>query len=230
MKFNDFEQTMSTERLQKYVIACNGNTRKAMTLYRLNLKASQEMFTIVSCFEVALRNAIDSILTQRFGQHWLRDSISNGGILSGSNTRLTRNIITKAYNELQRRNSYKPSKLLSTMEFGVWKYMFSPAQYRATGQCLLQVFPNKPRSTRTTQYNNTYLFNELDKVNSLRNRIAHHEPIIFVTGNVHADVSYILNEYQKIQTLFMWMGIDSHSLLFGLDHVIQVCQDIDKLE
>lgn len=33
-----------------------------MTLYRLNLRLSQEMFTIVSCLEVALRNAIDSII------------------------------------------------------------------------------------------------------------------------------------------------------------------------
>lgn len=73
------------------------------------------------------------------------------------------------------------------------------------------------------------MFNELDKVNSLRNRIAHHEPIIFVPNNLHADVSYILNEYQKIQTLFMWMGIDSRSLLFGLDHVVPVCQEIDKM-
>lgn len=219
---------MSRERLQKYVLACNGDTRKAMTLYRLNLKASQEMFTVVSCFEVALRNAIDGILTQRLGLHWLRDSVQSGGIFSGNNTRLTRNIIANAYNELQKRGSYIPSKLLSSMEFGVWKYMFSPVQYRVTGQCLLQAFPNKPRSTRTIQYNNTYIFNELDKVNSLRNRIAHHEPIIFVSGNKCADVSYILNEYQKIHTLFTWMGVDSHSLLFGLDHVINVCQEIDK--
>lgn len=229
MKFNDFEHIMSSERLQKYVYACNGDTRKAMTLYRLNLKASQEMFTIVSCFEVALRNAIDNILTQRFGQHWLRDSVQTGGMLSGNNIHRTRNIIVNAYNELQRHNIYMPSKLLSSMEFGVWKYMFSPAQYRATGQCLLRAFPNKPRSTRTMQYNNTYMFNELDKVNSLRNRIAHHEPIIFVPNNTHADVSYILNEYQKIQTLFMWMGIDSRSLLFGLDHVVSVCQEIDRI-
>lgn len=144
MKFNDFEHIMSSERLQKYVCACNGDTRKAMTLYRLNLKASQEMFTVVSCFEVALRNAIDNILTQRFGQHWLRDSVQTGGMLAGSNTHRTRNIIVNAYNELQRHNIYVPSKLLSSMEFGVWKYMFSPAQYRATGQCLLQAFPNKP--------------------------------------------------------------------------------------
>ena len=49
--------------MERYVTACGGDTRKAMTLYRYNLQVSQEMFTIVSCFEVALRNAIDRKLT-----------------------------------------------------------------------------------------------------------------------------------------------------------------------
>ena len=40
--------------MQKYVQACGGDTRHAMTLYRYNLRLSQEMFTLVSCFEVAI--------------------------------------------------------------------------------------------------------------------------------------------------------------------------------
>ena len=108
--------------------------------------------------------------------------------------------------------------------------MFSSLQYRATGQCLLRAFPNKPRSSATIQYNNTYIFNELDKVNSLRNRIAHHEPICFRLHKSEIDISYIINEYQKIQTLFSWMGIDSYSMLYGLDHVQNVCAKINSLK
>lgn len=59
MKFNDFEQALSPERLNRYMEACNYDSRKAMTLYRYNLRLSQEMFTILSCFEGTLRNAID---------------------------------------------------------------------------------------------------------------------------------------------------------------------------
>lgn len=33
-----------------------------MTLYRKNLQLSRELFTIISCFEIALRNAIDNAL------------------------------------------------------------------------------------------------------------------------------------------------------------------------
>ena len=68
-------------RMQKYVQACGGDTRRAMTLYRYNLKLSQEMFTMVSCFEVALRNRIDKQMTIRLGNDWLRDAVLPNGAL-----------------------------------------------------------------------------------------------------------------------------------------------------
>lgn len=70
MKYADFEKIMSSQRMERYLTACGRDTRKAMTLYRYNLQISQEMFTIVSCFEVALRNAIDRKLTENLGEEW----------------------------------------------------------------------------------------------------------------------------------------------------------------
>ena len=64
-------------------------------------------------------------------------------------------------NELMRGNAYTHWKLLSEMEFGVWKYMFSNAVYALMGQTLLRIFPNKPLSSRQQQYDNSYIFQEL---------------------------------------------------------------------
>ena len=75
MKYKDFERIISEGRMTRYVQACGGNTRKAMTLYRYNLQLSQELFTIISCFEIAFRNAINKELTGRFGNEWLKESI-----------------------------------------------------------------------------------------------------------------------------------------------------------
>lgn len=216
--------------MERYLAACGGDTRKAMTLYRYNLQISQEMFTIVSCFEVALRNAIDQKLTENLGKEWLMNSISEGGVFTQPILKKTRDIISFAHRRLQQTKSYTHSKLLAEMEFGIWKYMFSPIQYRVTGQNLLSIFPNKPRSSREMQYNQTYIFNELDKVNSLRNRIAHHETICFATNASEIDTSYITNIYSKIRMLFSWMDIDSESLLYGLDHINQVCTRINRLK
>ena len=230
MAYLEFERILSAKRMQRYYDAANGDTRKAMALYRYNLRLSQEMFTIVSCFEVALRNAIDGLLVTTLGENWLKDSVQINGIFTNGRMNETRKIIEKACNRLDRQGIYSHSKLIAEMEFGVWKYMYSSLQYRATGQCLLRAFPNKPRSSAAIQYNNTYIFNELDKVNSLRNRIAHHEPICFRLHTSEIDTSYIVNEYQKIQTLFSWMGIDSRSMLYGLDHVQSVCAKINSLK
>ena len=87
------------------------------------------------------------------------------------------------------------------------------------------IFPS-----REMQYNQSYIFNELDKVNSLRNRIAHHETICFATNTSTINTSYVINIYHKIKTLFSWMDIDSNSLLYGLDHINRVCSQINQLK
>lgn len=221
---------MSSKRMRRYVTACGGDTRKGMKLYRMNLHLAEEMFTIVSCYEVALRNAIDNIMVASNGNDWLRDAIQLGGIFDNPKFHNTTRMMKKVYAELVSNGKYSNSKMLSAMEFGVWKYMYSSPQYLATGRQLLKAFPNKPKSTPAIQYNNQYIFNELDAVNRIRNRIAHHEPVCFLQGLDQISTAHLLSVYDKIMTLFSWMGIDSNSLLYGMDHVEAVCQEIENMK
>ena len=230
MRYQDFERIISQKRLRRYVAACGGNTRKAMTLYRYNVELAQSLFAIISYFEVALRNAINNQLESTLGNEWLKDSVLPNGIFSAPVLSKTHEIILRAYNKLQRNNAYSHTKLLAEMEFGIWKYMFSPLQYRLTGRNLLSIFPCRPRSSAQMQYNPSYIFNELDKINTLRNRIAHHEPICFPIQRDDIYTDYIRNEYHKIMALLEWMGIESGDFVYGLDHVTQVCNKIDKLK
>jgi len=229
MKYCEFEHFFSQKRLNRYLLACDGDKRKAMTLYRYNLRLAQELLTIVSCFEVSLRNAIDDILVPQFGEEWLKDSVSEGGMFTDPVLHKTNRTISEALQKLKSQGIYSHSKLLAQMDFGMWKYMYSPLQYNLTHQTLMGAFPYKQRSTPQLHINQSYIFNELDKINTLRNRIAHHEPLCFPTGQSVIYTSYIRVEYQKIQTLFSWMGIDSSSMLYGLDHVTKVCDRIDNL-
>lgn len=94
MKYKDFEKVLSEERMTRYLDAFNGDSRKAMTLYRYNLQLSQKMFTVVGCFEVALRNAIDRhISSGPLGDNWLRDAVMPGGIFDVASIRDSRRII-----------------------------------------------------------------------------------------------------------------------------------------
>ena len=144
MKYSEFEDIISQQRMRKYLQACNNESKRAMTLYRYNLKLSQEMFALISCFEVTLRNRIDKEMKVHFGNDWLRDFILPGGQFHyDPRVEGTRKIIEKTYNELMRSNAYSHSKLLSEMEFGVWKYMFSNVVYALMGQSLLHIFPQQ---------------------------------------------------------------------------------------
>lgn len=225
MKYSDFESVMSSARMGRYLAACNNNSRKTMTLYRLNIRLSQQLFTIIGCFEVALRNAIDSYCLNFFGNDWLRNSAMTGGRFDNHNCNYTKRIINEAIADL---GLYSHQKLVPELGFGFWRHIFAPHQYLATGRILLRIFPSKPTSTLTIQYNQTYIFNVLKDINDIRNRIAHHEPICFGVGN-SIDTTYAREQYGLILQLFQWMNIDAGELLYGLDCLSSICSKIDGL-
>ena len=227
MKFSDFEHIMSVPRMARYANACGGNTRKAMTLYRLNLRLSQELFTVISCFEVSLRNRVCNHYMPLLGNDWLRDTAIPGGVFDNRNTSRTQWLINDAVRKLS--VHYTHYKLMAVMDFGFWRYLFAGPQFRAAGQTLLAVFPAKPASTPAIQYNHSFVFNQLGLINDLRNRIAHHEPICFSPGSQVKDTAYARQHYGLILQLFQWMQIDEAALLYGIDHISDICNQIDAL-
>jgi hypothetical protein len=226
MRYNDFENIMTPARMGRYVMACDGNTRKAMTLYRKNLQLTQELFTVIGCFEVALRNAIDAAITPTLGDDWLKTASAPGGVFDTPKCRITRDNIREAIDKL---HVYSHQKLVAELGFGFWRFMFAQNQFNATGRVLLKVFPSKPTSSPANQYNNTYILNQLAQLNGIRNRMAHHEPICFSPQQSVKNTTYARQHYHLILQLFQWMQIDEAALLYGLDHIHSICNQIDDL-
>lgn len=198
-----------------------------MTLYRYNLKLSQELLTVIGCFEVALRNSIDNCCSNILGNAWLRDGVQPGGIFDSRNCRETKKNINDALQKLS--VNYTHNKLVAEFGFGFWRYMFASHQFTATGRILLNIFPLSPKTTPTMQYNHTYFFNQLEKINKLRNRVAHHEPLCFQHSLPVKDTSFARQQYLLIIQLFQWMQIDESGLLYGVDHAMTICDKIDRL-
>lgn len=73
-----------------------------------------------------------------------------------------------------------------------------------------------------------YLY-QLEHINELRNRLAHHEPVCFLIGQAIKNTSYARQNYALLLQLFQWMNIDETSLLYGLDHINIICNEIDAL-
>lgn len=229
MRISEFRRIVSSDRFDRYESACKGDTRKAMTLYRYNLALSQNTFSIISCFEIALRNAIDNEMKNKHGNNWLRNFVQPNGVLDNTKCQRTAKIIKKAYNNLLSHKAYSHQKLIAEMEFGIWKYMFSTPQFIRSGAVALQAFPSKPKSTPAQAIDNSYIYNELDGINLLRNRIAHHEPICFDKNTPTISTTHVKSIRQRIYTLFEWMEIDASDYLYGLDHIQRTCDKIDNL-
>jgi hypothetical protein len=102
---------MTASRMNRYLFACSGDTRKAMTLYRRNLQLSQEFFTIISCFEVALRNKIDNHYFHIHGNNWLKNAAGRGGFYDNPQNYNTKVVINTAIAKLN--TSYTHNKLVA---------------------------------------------------------------------------------------------------------------------
>lgn len=227
MRYSEFEDIVSEPRMRRYLTACNGNTRKALTLYRYNLILSRELFTIISCFEVALRNKIDQHYLDLHGDDWLRDAVGTDGIYMKRSCRNAAKIIQDALRKLEQ--NYSHPKLIAELGFGFWRYQFANPQFNAAGSTLLRIFPSKPRSTPIRQINNQAIFSKLAQINKLRNRIAHHEPVCFSARLSVISTQNASDMYLLLLELFSWMEIDERNILYGVDHVSKTTQRIDNL-
>jgi len=113
MVYHDFERLVSTPRMVKYLRACGNNTRKAMALYRANMRFSTEMFSILCLFEVALRNAIDIHYRGRLGNNWLFGAAHPGGFLHAIGCEKSLEGVKKGIANLG--GSYTPDKVVAEL-------------------------------------------------------------------------------------------------------------------
>jgi hypothetical protein len=219
MKYCDFEKVLSTPRLGKYSIACNGDQRKTLMLYRNNIKLCQRFYGVLSIFEVALRNAINNHFKNSLADNdWLRNQSQRGFLVR------YRDSINKELARLNDYGIYTNDKLLSSLSFGVWTYMFSRVCYKNSGKTLLRIFPNKIRGL-----NQKDIYHDLDRIRIFRNRIAHYEPICFDRSG-HINVNYSLEIYNSIAQYITFLGHNPKELLRGVENPVVIIEKIRDMQ
>ena len=226
MRFTEFEILISQPRLARYKAACLNNKRKTLQLYRANTRLSGELLAILWIFEVVLRNKIDAHYKAQFpatqgSQEWLLASTLPGGFLTLRGCHNSVIKINEAYMGLGIR--YTHDRLLASLSFGFWKHMFKGFQFMAGGNTLLAIFPNKPPRT-----NQSDIYAKLDKINAIRNRVAHHETICFGPNNT-INTTYVRTHFQEITDLLNWMNIDPDQLFRGVDGILKEADLIDSI-
>lgn len=160
---------LSTERLVPYLRAANGELDKALRLYEWNLAVSGGLYEALGILEVVLRNALGTQLAAHHGTlsgHWYDDPLGVLSDLAHEDIAAARRRVRK----LQRPET--PGRVVAELSFGFWKFLLAK-RYEATlwTGYLRHAFPNLQPQSRAVVYRS------LDELHTVRNRIAHHEPI-----------------------------------------------------
>lgn len=206
MKYSEYEIAFSPARLNRYLVACSGNEQAALTLYRHNIKLCQKFYGILNVFEIVLRNAIDLHYQNYFNDaDWIRNQI-NGGMLDAAPQKAE---IQRTIAMLDRQNKYSNDRVVSSLTFGFWTYLFNRIPFRLGGMNLLQIFPN-----RTSGLAQRPIYNELQQIKGFRNRIAHHEAIVFNgVGDINLD--FAQSNLELIKKYVHFLGYDPIQLFWG---------------
>lgn len=168
-RINALELALSTERLAKYVKAVGGDKTEALRRYVFNTTVSEALYTPLQGLEIALRNALSACFTATFGSDWYAD-----GKIKAFQYPLT-DMLLKAEAQLSREQ--KPitqGGMISELSFGFWVTTLAPRYDTDLWRpSLRKAFPARPKGMERKS-----IHKSLNAIRRLRNRVAHHEPIL----------------------------------------------------
>lgn len=219
MDFNTSKKLYSAARIGKYSRACCGDKYKTMQLYRYNLRLCQRFYGVLSIFEVTLRNAINEHYLVYFSDSdWILNQASCSKLLSHS-----KDEIRQIAADYMKRGIYNNDKMVSSLTFGFWTFLFTKKNYRKGGKTLLKIFSNKEKGK-----NQADIYLDLTHIREFRNRIAHHEPICFDgTGNI--STTFARKHYQLISDYINYLGQKPDKVIQWAEKPDTILDKIDKL-
>lgn len=172
------EQTLSIPRLSKYenFYKDKGEPYEksdVLMLYERNLIISNKFFYLLNYFEVVLRNAVVQAIEISFRCNETNSWHENEAFIR-SLSRRGRHSPKSMFDSAKEKFPDSPSKMIPELKFVFWqKMLMANYEERIWQGCFSSVFPNATVENRQIFYDWT------NQLRELRNRIAHHEPIIF---------------------------------------------------
>lgn len=165
--FSELGHSISSDRFQPYRQGNPQDDLAAYAAYAWNIAICESLYPALCCAEIALRNSIHSAATRRFGS----DFWFIGRLERPEQEQLDR---------LRRRIDPSGGKSLSAADFvsglnlGFWVNLFM-GRYEQTlwPRMLRDVFPYATRRQAAREP----LYQQLNRIRRLRNRVFHYEPI-----------------------------------------------------
>ena len=183
----EFEAALSLERFARYLEWRSGDHTGALELYGLNTQLSESLYTPLQVLEVTLRNRIHTVLTEVRHERWFEDD----GFLLIEHQRCR---IAKATEVLAgEQKATTAGRIVSALTFSFWISMLG-SKYERLWQKTLHTIARREDGGGLRRKDFSA---PLTKIRLLRNRVAHHEPI------VHWDLP---KHYGNILQLTRWLS------------------------
>jgi Abi-like protein len=168
---NTIFSTLTSSRLTKYLSSTKNDIYSAIRLYTINSTVSSSLMVDIHYLEIALRNKFDLQLSVLFGYNWFSNNTFLS-LLDSYNKKLLKKAVSKASKNLPAGALPYPGKVIAEITFGFWVYLTnSQFEHSLWVPALHKSFSSSKPPKRSVFNSN------LDRLRTLRNRIAHHEPI-----------------------------------------------------
>ena len=169
--------SLSVERLSKYLTAHEGERSKALRLYERNIRVSSAFYPPLQCLEICLRNQLNNQMSLIWGGDWFANHVVP---IQEDGRRMIREAIAKIGN-----NPQTNSAIVAELSLGFWVSLLGP-RYDATlwRSGLHRAFQTNGRSMKRNDVHGRF-----NRIRRFRNRVAHHEPIVFMDlSRVHREM------------------------------------------
>jgi hypothetical protein len=163
---SDLEEALSLERFGRYADWAGGDRDRAIELYTLNARLSESLYISLQMLEVALRNRIHTVMTEAHQEDWFQHQEFILGARQGEQ-------LNKAMRDIEGREP-TVGRLVAALTFGFWTAMFGK-DYETLWRTTLHRIAQRPDEKPLTRRD---FSGPLTRIRELRNRIAHHEPIV----------------------------------------------------
>ncbi|CAA9232144.1 MAG: hypothetical protein AVDCRST_MAG93-927 [uncultured Chloroflexia bacterium] len=166
------ERVLSTERLTTYVSWAAGDKTRALQLYALNTALSEALYTPLQMLEVALRNRFHTTLSAAHGPFWFNaaDFLKVGHQVEQ---------LQKAKELLREQGKpLEPGRIVAALTFGFWTALLNTVYEDVWRTTLYRAMQPEARDEKGRGLNRKSLTRPLTPLRELRNRVAHHEPIL----------------------------------------------------
>ncbi len=208
-----YEKVFSTNRMEKYFNRYPYDEKKAIEHYKSNIQLSEAFYSVLSMFEVSLRNSLNRELTEYFGTtDWYLRIHSEAGLGN------LRNSINLAESHIKNRGEVvTANKVIAELTLGFWVRLLNAEYEMILWKPIRKAFPFLEKN----QKQRINVSAPINKIRDFRNRVFHHEPISW-------NLSKLEETHQRIILVMSWINKDLPIVVSEIDRVPAVINPLKK--